>query len=131
MTATVRLSPVSHTAAEVKRKIKSDGLATDVFWFSDFQQSTWGTDAPAFDSLSVWRLVPVPALTTANVFVDSVYLENPFTVGGEKNTLHVLLRNTGLQSTEGLYVRLSLNGVQAAAGRLGHAAGGTPNYSTT
>lgn len=129
LTATVRLSPVSRTAAEVKRKIMSDGLAADVFWISDFQQSTWGTDAPAFDSLSVWRLVPVPALTTANVLVDSVYLENPFTVGGEKNTLHVLLRNTGSQPTEGLNVRLSLNGVQAATAAVNLEANSTARTS--
>jgi hypothetical protein len=114
LTATIRLSAITRSAAEVKRKIMSDGLAADVFWISDFQESTWGTDTPSFDSLSVWRVVPVPALTTANVLVDSVYLENPFTVGGEKNTLNVVLRNTGTQAAEGLNVRLALNGVQAA-----------------
>nr|MCU0356923.1 hypothetical protein [Cyclobacteriaceae bacterium] len=52
----------------------------------------------------------------ANIFVDSAYLENPFVVGGEKNTLHVKLRNDGNRAVEQLMVRLSLNGVQAGTG---------------
>ena len=129
LTSTIRLSAITRSAAEVKRKIMSDGLAADVFWISDFQESTWGTDTPSFDSLSVWRVVPVPALTTANVLVDSVYLENPFTVGGEKNTLNVVLRNTGTQAAEGLNVRLALNGVQAATAAVNIEANSTSRAS--
>src|SRR5262249_52760105 len=51
---------------------------------------------------------------TSNVYVDSLWLENPFVVGGEKNTIHVKLQNDGLRRLEGLIVKLTINGVQAA-----------------
>src|SRR5690606_17952348 len=67
-----------------------------------------------FDTLRQWHLVPVQSSGTSNVYVDTLYLENPFVVGGEKNTIRVRLRNDGEHPVEGLVVKLTINGVQAA-----------------
>jgi hypothetical protein len=109
--STVRLSGVSRSGADILKR--HEGNST-LFWISDFQSSTLGT-LPKIDSATQLRLVPVRHANTSNVFVDSIRLENPFMIGGEKNTLHVLLRNSGDKSIEGLVVKLSLNDKQVSA----------------
>jgi hypothetical protein len=60
------------------------------------------------------RLVPLSYSTPANVFIDTVFLENPFVVGGERNSLHIRLNNTGDKKIEGLVTKLIINKIQAA-----------------
>ncbi|MGE0771156.1 MAG: BatA domain-containing protein [Cyclobacteriaceae bacterium] len=116
LAAQVRLSPISRSAGEVLQRMKSGMSQVDVFWISDFQKSTIGEVNPSLlDSINQWHLVPVALGQSSNVYVDSVYLENPFVVGGEKNSVNVRLRNTGTRSSEGLVVKLVINNVQAGA----------------
>jgi hypothetical protein len=110
--AQLRLSPISRQAAEVSSRMQAS--TDEVFWISDFQKSTWGSDRFQFDTLRQWHLVPVEATSTSNVYVDSLWLDNPFVVGGEKNTIRVRLQNDGPRRLEGLIIRLILNGVQEA-----------------
>jgi Aerotolerance regulator N-terminal len=107
----IRLSPVSRTLDEITRRIGEPG--STVFWVSDFQKSTLG-DEIVIDSTWQLRLVPVEYETLSNVFVDSVFLDNPFVIGGEKNSVRVRMRNEGPRVLEGLVTRLTINGVQAA-----------------
>jgi hypothetical protein len=106
----IRLSPISRTFNEVIKRIEEPGT---LFWISDFQKSTLGAE---FFSDSSWqfRLVPLQYEKLSNVFVDSVFLENPYVIGGEKNILHVRLRNDGSRTIEGLVTKLTINGMQAA-----------------
>lgn len=107
----VRLSPVSRTYAEIsERAFAKDN---EYFWISDFQKSTLALEGTAADSAHSIHLVPLPLQGGSNVFVDSVFLEDPFIVGGQPNTLHVRLRNDGLKSREGLVVKLTVNDVQS------------------
>lgn len=110
--AQLRLSPISRQAAEISSRMQT--YTDEVFWLSDFQKSTWGSDRFQFDTLRQWHLVPVEATTTSNVYVDSLWLDNPFVVGGEKNTIRVKLQNDGPRRLEGLIVKLTINGVQEA-----------------
>jgi len=110
--AQLRLSPISRQAAEVSSRMQN--YTDEVFWISDFQKSTWGSDRFQFDTLRQWHLVPVEATSTSNVYVDSLWLDNPFVVGGEKNTIRVKLQNDGPRRLEGLIVKLTINGVQEA-----------------
>jgi len=107
----VRLSPISRTLDEITRRFGEPG--TSVFWVSDFQKSTVGNEM-VIDSTWQLRLVPVEYDNLSNVFVDSVFLDNPFVIGGEKNSVRVRLRNDGPRTLEGLVTRLAINGVQAA-----------------
>ncbi|HTH56640.1 MAG TPA: VWA domain-containing protein [Cyclobacteriaceae bacterium] len=106
-----RLSPVNRSAVEVIGRVKEK--AVTLFWLSDFQKSTFGN--AALDSGWQVNLVPLILEDHANVFVDTAYLDNPFAIGGEKNTLKVVLRNSGGKSVEGLVMKLSINGVQSGA----------------
>ncbi|MCE7863691.1 MAG: hypothetical protein DYG99_09135 [Bacteroidetes bacterium CHB5] len=107
----VRFSSTARTASEIMKRI-GDANST-VFWISDFQQSTFG-EPLVLDSAWNIRLVPVAFNAISNVYVDSVYLTNPFIIGGEKNSIQIRLRNSGPKPIEGLVSRLSINGVQAA-----------------
>lgn len=112
--AQLRLSPITRSAPEITNRMQT--YTDEVFWISDFQKSTWGNDQFQFDTVRQWHLVPVEATSTSNVYVDSLWLENPFVVGGEKNTIHVKLQNDGPRRLEGLNVQLSINGtIQATA----------------
>jgi hypothetical protein len=124
----VRLSPVSRSLAEINerfhRSISTDN-SEEVFWISDFQQSTVGVLQPSlYDSAQRWHLVPLDFQTNSNIFIDSAYLENPFVVGGEKNTLHVRLRNDGDKAIEQLLVKVSVNGIQTGTSSVDIAAKG-------
>lgn len=107
----VRLSPVSRSFQEVVQRIGNAN--TTVFWISDFQTSTLG-ETPVLDSTWQIRLVPIAYPLISNVFVDSVWLDNPFIIGGEKNSVHVRLHNQGPRPLEGLITKLTIGGVQAA-----------------
>jgi hypothetical protein len=97
----IRLSPTSRSVREIKERFGNSVAehSEEVFWISDFQQSTMGQLSTAFyDTTQRWHLVPLTFQTNTNIFIDSAYLENPFVVGGEKNTLHIKLRNDGARA---------------------------------
>ncbi len=112
--ATMRLSPVFRSAAEVASRIRNTTGAEDVFWISDFQKSTWGADASFLDSARHWHLVRLPLQKTANILVDTLYLDRPLAAANEANTVKVRLRNTGNVPVEGLVVKLAINQRQEA-----------------
>jgi hypothetical protein len=122
----LRPSAVSRTFDEVKRRIESDLNPAEVFWISDFQKSTMGElKGMQFDSVFQWHLVSLPVDSQSNIFVDSVYLENPLMIGGERNSIKVKLRNSGSKGVDGLMVKLNINNVQAAASSIDLAANGS------
>jgi len=107
----VRLSPISRTFQEVRDR--TSGGNDELFWISDFQKSTLDLAAASPDSTQSLHLVSIPLERASNVFVDSVYLEDPFIVAGQRNTLHVRVRNTGTKSREGLIIKLTNNEIQS------------------
>jgi Aerotolerance regulator N-terminal len=107
----VRFSAVSRSATEI---LKRHEKRSTLFWFSDFQVSTLGA-IPKIDSMQKIQFVPIDYGKPNNVFVDSIRLENPFMIGGEKNSIHVRLRNSGEKLVESLVVKLSINGKQVSA----------------
>ena len=123
----IRLSPVSRSVDEVKQRILRDPGSgeQEIFWVSDFQKSTSGVANPQeTDSLFNWHLVPITFDELANVFVDTVFLDNPFASSGERNVLRVKVRNDGKQNVDQLNVKLNLNSIQAGATTVGVPAGG-------
>lgn len=124
--AQVKLSPVSRSLAEVKDRILQDGThqSREVFWISDFQKSTLGNFTSGLDSSSRWHLVPIQYAPLSNVFVDSAYLENPFAAKGERNALHVNLRNDGKNEVDQLNLKLSINAIQTGTTAIDIPAGG-------
>ena len=113
-----KLSAVSRSAKEIVQRIRSDERIKnkEIFFISDFQASTLGelTNTGSQEQ-ERWQLLPISPDPVSNVFVDSVYLENPLSIPGEPNTLHAVIRNMGQRNAEGILVKLSINNIQAAA----------------
>jgi len=122
----IRLSPVSRSMEEVQERIRQDGSlkGKEIFWISDLQKSTLGDLTSKVDSTTRLHLVPIQYGQQSNVFVDSAYLENPFSTGGGKNVLHVKVRNDGKKDVSQLNLKLSLNDIQAATSAIDVAQGG-------
>ncbi|HLT71844.1 MAG TPA: BatA domain-containing protein [Cyclobacteriaceae bacterium] len=126
----VKLSPISRSASEVMNRIHladREGQE-EVFWISDFQRSTFGTP-PAPDTAVRWHLVPISPTLNDNVFIDTAYLENPFAIGQELNSLKVKVRNDGNREREQLNLKLTINGIQAATTAVTIPAGGVSEVS--
>jgi hypothetical protein len=113
--AQIRVSPVSRSMQQIKQRLEQDGptRTREFFWISDFQQSTLGKIPNDWDSLARWHLVPIDFAPQPNVFVDSVFLDNPFAAGGEKNVLRVKMRNDGKTEVDQLNLKLTINNIQA------------------
>ncbi|MBL7844998.1 MAG: BatA domain-containing protein [Cyclobacteriaceae bacterium] len=131
--AQIRLSPITRTFKEVKDRIDNTNRTLtqdEIFWISDFQQSTTGAlSSSMLDSAQRLHLIPLTFEPLANIFVDTAYLENPFVVGGEKNTLTVKLRNDGAKAIDQLLVKLTVNGIQTGTSSVSIAAQGSASTS--
>ncbi|WP_233555690.1 BatA domain-containing protein [Pontibacter oryzae] len=86
------------------------------FILSDFQKNTFSPSYfNALDSTMQVHLIPLAAANTANITIDSVYLEDEFLRGGAENILHVVLSNTGSEALSDVPVKLYINNQQLAA----------------
>jgi hypothetical protein len=110
----LRLSPAGRSFEEVRTRMAADNSSVDIFWISDFQQSTLGR-LTSLDSVNQWHFIPIQhEKSISNVFVDSVFRDNPFAIGGEKNTLTAKLKNSGDSRRDDMVVKLIINETQAA-----------------
>ncbi|MDW8211112.1 MAG: BatA and WFA domain-containing protein [Cytophagales bacterium] len=92
-----------------------------VFWISDFQQFP-GNDleklATSLDTINQFFLLLQQADEVSNVFIDSVWLENPFVRVNESNTLYVRLRHFGNEITGERLVKLFIDNKQVSGGTI-------------
>ncbi len=109
--AKLRLSSKSRTAAEIVSRLNRLGNEREIFWLSDFQESTLGKSLLP-DSNRRLHLVPFQPTAKSNIYIDTVFLDNPFAIGGEQNTLSVRLFNEGDADRSQLNVRLVVDGLQ-------------------
>lgn len=111
----LQLAPVSQPLEGILQKqqlaAQKSGLAgpKTFLWFSDFQKSTtqgpWGTLA-ADETL---HLVPMNGRSIQNVWIDSVWLMQPFVRLRESNRLMVRVRNNGPEKMSQIPLRLSID----------------------
>ena len=116
----VSLSPITRNFQEIIGRMERSGAAmgdenVDYYLISDFQKSTFSGDMTALDTLNSYAAVPVSFLDTSNIFLDSIYLSNPFLLKGISNELLVSLRNTGNEAAEDVIVKLTLSDRQVAS----------------
>jgi len=89
----------------------------EFYIISDFQKSTMGALSDfAVDSAADYNFIPINYDRISNVFVDSVYLSNPFLTRFQDNQLNVSLRNNGDLPVNDLIVKLFVNDQQVANG---------------
>ncbi len=118
----IGLSGISRSIDDILIRIDDlqvAGAASDIYWLTDFQKSTIGN--PEFiykDSTKNIFLIPLYFTSTSNVYVDSLYLSNPFLIAGEKNELKLILKNDGNEAINDLLVRFFINDVQSANGSI-------------
>jgi len=118
----INLTGISRTIEEIMLRINTlstMGRTNDVYWLSDFQKSTVGelsqlTSDTTFNNF----ILPLIYNNALNVYVDSLYLSNPFLIHSEKNKLNVVLRNDSDDYIEDLLIKLSINNIQTANGSL-------------
>jgi len=120
LTTELDYSGMTRSFGEIAQRISTENLFTgvnkkDVFIISDFQKSTLGNPvALASDSLSNIHLIPLFFMASANVLIDSVYLETPFIMVNEKTVLNAEVRNNGKSEINDLLLKVIINEVQVA-----------------
>ena len=87
----------------------------DIYFISDFQKSVFQKSIEKIiDSTNHYKIIKLNYQANQNVFVDSIYLENPFLVANNTNRLHVKLKSVGNNDTNDLLVKLYINEKQSA-----------------
>lgn len=114
----VRRSHVSRSFEEVLNRFDADWLNqedqnNEIYFISDFQKSTIG-DFQEQDTSRRIYLIPIAFPEYQNVYVDTVFLENPFLMSDEANNLNITLRNNGGENVEGLNLKVFVNDVQSS-----------------
>ena len=129
----INLTGVSRSAEDILTRIRPAGQRSgnaDVYWISDFQKSSFEEiERIGMDTLDNYFLVPIGFDQMSNVYVDSVFLTNPFVIKGEKNELNVILRNDGNEAVSDLLIKFFLNGFQSANASIDINAYGTSTIS--
>ena len=116
----LRMSNISRTLPEAYTRLISHTLQQneknkDIYIISDFQKSTIGNiEQLELDSANQIFISPIFFDATKNIFIDSIYLSNPFLVANEKNQLKVIIKNSGFEEATELPVKLFINEIQSA-----------------
>jgi hypothetical protein len=119
MLTEIEASHTSRSLPEVLDRLNAgmeagEGDKSDLYIISDFQKSTVGDMADyAIDTGLQVLVVPVQHEYSKNVFLDTLYLSNPFALPGQRSEVHIVLRNAGLEPEADLDVRLFVNEIQS------------------
>ena len=87
----------------------------DWYFISDFQKATFDDlGSYSADSVQQYFFIPMNFNSTANIFIDSVYLKNPFLIANDQNSIVLRVRNTGNASVSDLVITLAIDNKQVA-----------------
>lgn len=117
----VSLSPITRSFQDIMGRMEGNTMKggeanTDYYLVSDFQKSTFFDEtAINLDTSNFYSVIPLDFLSKNNLFVDSIYLSNPFLLKDNANDLMVSMKNTGNESIEDVILKLTLNNVQIAS----------------
>ncbi len=130
----IRRSHVSRSFQEINDRLKvnfeqTENTSSETYYISDFQKSTFGNNPSDLDSSNLEFLIPIVFENYSNVFVDSIYLENPFLMGTQSNKLHVILKNDSDTEQQDLNVKFYVNDIQNASFTLNLPANSSENYT--
>jgi hypothetical protein len=111
-------SGITRSYEDIYRRISSlreEYGPVNIFWISDFQESTATNEQlPALMPEENLQLVPLPFRSVKNVYVDSIYLENPLLIGDQRLKLFAIMKNAGQEEVSELIVKVYLDQVQSA-----------------
>lgn len=129
-------SAAVRTIAEVMTR-KSELFANEAaehsraYYISDFQKSTSGLEDISTEPEPTAYLIPLQAQYLDNVFIDSCWFESPVRLAGEPITMHVRIRNEGIQDLENQPLRLHIDGQQRSVVVYNVAAGSETDVALT
>lgn len=117
----VAFSSISRDLDEAISRLERSNTASatdaDIFLISDFQKSTsLNVGSISLDSSHSYFLVPISSSKTANLFIDSIFLTNPFLLADNTNEINIRIRNTGEEPVDDVILRLFVNEAQVATG---------------
>ncbi|NPA68648.1 MAG: hypothetical protein GXO50_08570 [Chlorobi bacterium] len=116
------ISPEIRSISEVSEKIKAvfeDNKIEQrypVFFISDFQKSSADLNKLKPDSLQERFFIPVTAEKTDNIYIDSVWFENPGRPFNREDIIYVKIKNASKESYTQMPVKLFLNGEMISTG---------------
>lgn len=111
----IAYSSLSRSGREVFYKLRENdgGDPKDIFILTDFQESTIGEIESFTDSVNQYHLIKTDMIENNNIFVDTVFLSNPFLVPKQKNAITVRIKNQG-PAVNDLHVKFFINNRQSA-----------------
>ena len=86
----------------------------NLFIVSDFQKSITDFEAWEIDSNLRVRLIPLPARQTGNLYIDSVWFDDPIRQVNKPDQLWVRIRNNSDQTFEDVSLQMKINGQNKA-----------------
>lgn len=86
-----------------------------IFWFSDFQKSNGNLEALDLDSTNNFYLIPLRPNEISNIYVDSLWLENPFIKVNENNLMYLKINHFGTNGVADKIVKLFIDGSQVSS----------------
>jgi len=118
----IEVSPVGKTGTQVlaatQSLMQSEGsAATDLYYYSDFQQSAFAQQPEASLLKNItFSGIPVQDAEPHNIYIDTAYLATPVLQTGRTNQLVVTTKATGALPKDQPVLQLSINGqVKSAA----------------
>ncbi len=103
--------------ATIQSILQSESVtAADVYYYSDFQESTFAADDKTQLKNIRFYGIPVQSDAAGNVYIDTAYIDAPVLQSGMQNKLVVRSRIEGSAPKEAPVLQLSINGqVKSAA----------------
>ena len=101
--------------ADIVDLMTEEKLLREIYLISDFQLSTNDSRIESKDSLAKFFLIPVSFRSMKNVYIDTVFVDNPFVLEKEKVVLKAAVQNTGLEEVKDMPIKLYLNDRQISA----------------
>jgi len=116
----LEFSSNSRKLNSIRKRINSQNqqlgnTSFEIFWISDFQiSSTSEIQLLKQDTINQNHLLPLVFTSESNVFIDSVFIDNPFVTSNQRSVLSVKVRNQNEVAVEDLLLNIFLDGVQSA-----------------
>ena len=117
--ATPIVRPLEVVMKRMAGQLEKEPLRKRVaYLFSDLQSSThrFEPESTAADTNARWHFIPEFASTSPNIWVDSVWFEEPLQLAGRPASLRIRLRHNAKKAVEGLPMHLNMQGNRVAAG---------------
>lgn len=94
------------------KEIKAKSFRKDVFLISDFQKISADFEHLQSDSNTRVFLIPLSTGNVNNLYIDSVWFENPQHILNKEEELKVRIKNSGEEDYQDIPIKLNINGKQ-------------------